>query len=344
MSRLGRLSSILRRPFAGASARLAHRDAIADAGPTTAEEAAANEAAARQAFLSPTGIEPAIGGRRPAPAPGPARHATVDELVAEPGMPESRPTLAATPIPAPMPKTMAPSSAPPASPPDGGAPAKVGDAPRAPTPGPGTPNGRRARVWIPAAIILVLVVSIAGTLGGALVLGGVVAPRIAEPVGTPNADPSATATRAATLPDGVTAGFLQVAAVNDRLARAAASLTAALAVTRPSAAEIAPVLRKIAADTRSGQEGAARVGAWPAAGAYPADLAAFYKAAAAVAADGLGAPLTDNAAYATAGRRMLAALQPLPAFDAATREAAARAGVALPDAVETPRVSSSPGG
>ncbi len=371
MTRPGRLSSILRRPFAGASTRLARRDAFADAGPATAEEAAAYEAEVRQAFLSPTGLEPAIGGRRTAPAPEPAREPAVDKPVAEPGMPEPRPTLraaaappvanapgtdplqadtpvsrpalAATPLPAPMPKTMAPSSGPPASPP-GGAPANVGEVPRARASSPGTRSRPRARVWIPAAILLVLVVSIVATIGGALVLGGAVAPRTAEPVGTPNADPSAAATHAATLPDGVTAGFLQVAAVNDRLARAASSLTAALAVKLPSAAEIAPVLRKIAADARSGQEGSARIGAWPAAGAYPADLAAFYKAAAAVAAEGLGAPLTDNAAYATAGRRMLAALEPLPAFAAATREAAARAGVALPDAVETPRVSSSPEG
>ncbi len=78
---------------------------------------------------------------------------------------------------------------------------------------------------------------------------------------------------------------------------------------RPSAAEIGPLLRKIAAETRSGLEGAARIQAWPAAGTLPADVTALYTAAADLAAEGLGAPLTDDAAYAAAGRRMMARAQ-----------------------------------
>jgi hypothetical protein len=185
-------------------------------------------------------------------------------------------------------------------------------------------------------IFMILVGSIVGAIGGALIAGAAVTPRPAEPAGMPTAIPSVAATPAATLPAGVAAGFLQVAAVNDRLAGAAADLEAALAVKRPAAADIAPLLRRIAADTRSGQEGSARVGAWPAAGTLPADAAALYGAAAAVAADGLGAPLTDNAAYKAAGKRMLGALDSLPEIAAATREAAVRAGVTLPDAAPAP--------
>jgi len=55
-----------------------------------------------------------------------------------------------------------------------------------------------------------------------------------------------------------------------------------------------------------------------------------------IAADGLGAPQADDAAYAAAGRRMLAALDSLPAITAATRQVAGDAGIALPQAGTTP--------
>ena len=183
---------------------------------------------------------------------------------------------------------------------------------------------------------------IAGAVGGAMLVGRALAPPTAPPVATPAPRPSLPA--ATGLPEGVAAGFLQVGAVNDRLARAAADLKKALAVKRPSAAEIAPLLRKISAETRSGQNGAARIRAWRAAGTLPADVTALYTAAADVAAAGLGAPLTDDAAYAAAGRRMMAALKSLPAVDQATRDAAARAGVEMPSPTPKPSASPSPGG
>ena len=197
---------------------------------------------------------------------------------------------------------------------------------------------------IRAAIVLGVVAGIFGALGGAMLVGRALAPPSAPPVATPAPVPTVAPTGAAALPSGVAAGFLQVAAVNDRLARAGSDLKAAMAVKRPSAAAIAPLLRKISAETRSGQKGAARIGAWPAAGTLPADVAALYTAVADVAAEGLGAPLTNDAAYAAAGRRMLAALKPLPAITKATRDAASRAGVVLPTPAPAPSASSSPGG
>ena len=174
-------------------------------------------------------------------------------------------------------------------------------------------------------VLLVLLAGIAGTVGGALVAGAAMTPRLVGAAETPSPSPlpAPTPTPRATLAAGVAAGFLQVAAVNDRLAGAAADLRKVLAARRPSAADVAPLLRKIAADARSGLEGSARIGAWPAAGALPADIAALYGAAAAVASDGLGAPLSNNSAYTTYGRRMLRALATLPAVTAATRDAAA---------------------
>ncbi len=205
-----------------------------------------------------------------------------------------------------------------------------------------------AGVLVRTALFLVLAGSLVGMIGGALVARVAMAPRLAAadaaraaavvpaaPVAA-SAVPVASAVSAATLPDGVAGGILQVATVNERLSRAAADLAAVFAVRDPSAAEIAPLLRKIAADARSGEQGARRVEAWTAAGAFPANVLALYDGAATVAEDGLGAPLSDDAAYAAAGHRMLTALDSLPAIAAATREIAGRAGIALLDAVPTP--------
>lgn len=207
-----------------------------------------------------------------------------------------------------------------------------------------------AGVLVRTALFLILVGSVVGMIGGALVAGVAMAPRLAEadaaraaefaasaPVAAPPPVAAApSAAPGATLPDGVKGGLLQVATVNERLAHAAADLAAVLADPDPSAAEVAPLLRKIAADARSGEQAARRVEAWSAAGAFPGDLSALYVAAAVIAADGLGAPLADDVAYAAAGRRMLGALDALPVIVAATREVAGRAGVTLPDAVSTP--------
>ena len=231
---------------------------------------------------------------------------------------------------------------PPASPPVGGPPAtaeaalSAGAASTAMPHDPPRGRARRAQVPTRAAVVMVVVAGIVGIVGGALLVGAAMTTLLPEAVGTPSPIPSIAATPRPTLPAGVAAGILQVAAVNDRLASAVVDLTAALAVKRPAAADIAPLLRKIAADTRSGLDGSARIAAWPAAGPFLADVAALYTAAAAVSAEGLNAPLTANAAYATAGRRMLKALDSLPAVAGATREAAARAGVTLPDAVPVP--------
>jgi hypothetical protein len=202
-----------------------------------------------------------------------------------------------------------------------------------------------AGVLARTALVLVLAGSVVGMIGGALIAGAVVAPRLAAAdaalaAAAPTAVPAVVAPPSsgtvAALPDGVAGGLLQVATVNERLARAVTDLTAMLAAVDPSAATIAPLLRKIAADARSGEQGARSVAAWPAAGPFPADVAVLYRAASSVAADGLSFPLTDDAAYAAAGRRMLSALDSLPLIAAATREVASRAGIALLDAAPAP--------
>lgn len=198
-----------------------------------------------------------------------------------------------------------------------------------------------------AAVILAAIVVV--MIGGAVIVGAAIsqapggrgaAPASAAPA---TAAPT-TAAPAATLPAGVAAGLLEVAAVNDRLARAAADLDEALGVRRPSASVIGPILRTIASDVRSGRAAVDRVAAWPSAGTYPAETAAFYTAVALVAVDGLGAALADNAAYAESGQRMLEALATLPEISASTRASAARAGVALPSPPATPAPTPATGG
>ncbi len=207
-----------------------------------------------------------------------------------------------------------------------------------------------AGILVRTALFLILVGSVVGMIGGAVIAGVAMGPRLAAadaaraaattaPVAGASAAPifgPIAATPAAALPPGVTAGLLQVATVSDRLARSAATLTKLLASRGSGAGEIAPVLRKIAADARSGEQAARRLASWVPAGGLAADVTTLYRAAAATAAKGLAAPLADDAAYVKAGRRMLSALAPLADVDAATHAIAGLAGVALPEAATTP--------
>jgi hypothetical protein len=122
-----------------------------------------------------------------------------------------------------------------------------------------------------------------------------------------------------------------VASTNDRLSRSAAALSGVLDAS-PSSAEIAPLLRKVAADARAGRQAAQHLAAWELAGQLASDASALYETAAAAAVDGLAAPLADRAAYRAAGHRTRAALDGLAALDSATRGVAVAAGVALPAA------------
>ncbi len=212
---------------------------------------------------------------------------------------------------------------------------------------PGCGSRLVAGVLVRTALLLILVGGIVGMVAGAMVTGMALGPRVAgsdgssaaAATGAPGAaGPTATAvaTPVATIPSGYSAGLVQVAAVNDRLARASAKLATVLGARGSGAAEIAPVLRKIAADVGTGDDAVRRLAAWGPAGPLVADVAKLYGAAASVATDGLGAPLTDDAAYVAAGRRMRVALKPLSAVDTATHAIAAEAGITLPAPVPAP--------
>lgn len=216
-----------------------------------------------------------------------------------------------------------------------------------------------AGVRLQAAGFLILVGCALGMIGGALVAGVAMAPRLAAgdaaiAVVDSGAGVSQPATVAAStapggavpgggsapasveLPEGVAAGLLQVAAINDRLAAAAQVLAGAQADGRPRAAEVAMLIRRVAADARSGGDAARRLGGWAPAAALATDATAIYAGLVATATDALAAPLADQAAYLRASRAMLAALGGLPAVAATTRDVAGRAGVELIDSAGRP--------
>jgi hypothetical protein len=215
-----------------------------------------------------------------------------------------------------------------------------------------------AGVRLQAAGFLVLVGVMLGMIGGALVAGAAMAPRLAagdaaaaelraarpaagQPVtAAPGSQGAASASAApvpaAGLPDGVAGGLLQVAAVNTRLADATTALGLELAGRKPRSAEVAVLIRRVAADARAGADAARSLGRWDAAAPLAGDAGAFYAAIVATATDGLAAPIADRSAYVAAGRAMLAALERLPAIAAETGEVAALAGVELLDEAGTP--------
>jgi hypothetical protein len=217
-----------------------------------------------------------------------------------------------------------------------------------------------AGIRLRAAGFLILVGCALGMIGGALVAGAAMAPRLAAgdaaiaaavaaagPVASEPAAagavapapagvaPGAPATPAmpvegAALPVGATRGLLQVAAVNDRLAAAAVELDVALAGGAGRAADILVLLRRVAADARAGADAVRRIASWSPAAALAADASVLYASIMTTATDGLMAPLADRAAYAAAGRAVRSVLDGLPEVAAGTTAAARAAGVDLP--------------
>lgn len=188
------------------------------------------------------------------------------------------------------------------------------------------------RVRTAAGLLLVGIVS--GMLGGAVVAGVAMAPRLAA------GDAAIAASRAGGtgsssgqsvvvwLPPGVAGGLRQMAAVNDRLAAASAELQAAIAA-KAGAAKIAAVLRRVTTDARIGGDAARRLGSWESGADLATTASGMYATLMAAASDGLSAPLSKRAAYVAAGRNVRAALRALPGVATATLEAGMAAGIDL---------------
>jgi hypothetical protein len=134
-------------------------------------------------------------------------------------------------------------------------------------------------------------------------------------------------------PPSALSALRQSTVVNQRLLADGDLLARALAGGDPSAAEIAPLLRGLATNASFGDRLVPAVAAWDEGVAVSQGLAAFYASIARVADEGLAASLTNERAYADAGRKMLLILDGLTDLDAASRGLAASVDTELPPLV-----------
>ena len=211
-----------------------------------------------------------------------------------------------------------------------------------------------ARVPIGRALGFVAVGVVAGTLVGGLVAGAVVlatrpvvaaAPTAAPiagastaPVTGPQASvavvPSPAVPPGAPLaPPAAVAALRQTAILHQRIATDADRLAAALAMSKPSTADLARALRALSADAAFGTRLAPEVARWDDATGVSGQLDTFYAGITAAAKDGLAASLQNTKAYVAAGKAMLKTVDTLAPLDAASRTLAATAGVDLPPVV-----------
>jgi hypothetical protein len=194
-----------------------------------------------------------------------------------------------------------------------------------------------------------------GLVAGLAVGGGIVAaamngsqpavvPVAQPPVAVvPSAAPAAPVVTAAPppvaprVPPAALSALRQSTVVNQRLLADADLLATALGAAKPSAAEIAPLLRGLASTAAFGDRLAPAVAKWDDGDAVSVALGSFYASIASVADQGLSASLTNERAYVDAGRQMLALMDGLTDLDAASRGLASHAGVELPPLVPAAR-------
>ncbi len=185
------------------------------------------------------------------------------------------------------------------------------------------------------------------TVGGGIVavaMSGVQQVAIAQPpvAAIPSAVPVAPAAPVVTaapppvaplVPPAALSALRQSAVVNQRLLADADLLATALGATKPSSAEIAPLLRGLASTASFGDRLAPAVAKWDDGDAVSVALGAFYASIGRIADEGLSASLTNERAYVDAGRQMLALMDGLTDLDAASRGLAASADLELPPLV-----------
>ncbi len=145
--------------------------------------------------------------------------------------------------------------------------------------------------------------------------------------------PAPIAPAVAAVPPSALSALRQSTVVNQRLLADGDLLAGALAGSDPSAAEIAPLLRGLATNAAFGDRLVPAVASWDEGLAVSEGLAAFYASIARVADEGLAASLTNERAYADAGRKMLLILGGLTDLDAASRGLAASVDTELPPLV-----------
>jgi hypothetical protein len=161
------------------------------------------------------------------------------------------------------------------------------------------------------------------------------APAVVRPSQAPIASAPAPAVDLG-IPSSALSALRQSTLLNQRVLDDAARLTAALATTKPSSSDIAPILRSMASTAMFGQRLAPTVGDWAQAEKVSADLVAFYAAIIETADQGLSSSLSSDRTYVAAGERMLKFVAELAALDVASRTLAAAADLELPPLTPTP--------
>ena len=183
-----------------------------------------------------------------------------------------------------------------------------------------------------------------GILGAVTLAGGAeFTPAAAPPAAVPSALPAASVVPVTStapgpsiapvdpaVPTAALTALRRSTTVNQRLLVDADQLARALAGRDPSPADIAPLLRNLAATASFGDGIASTVGTWDEAADLSAALASFYGSIDRIAQDALTASIANDRAYKDGGTRMLALLDRLVSLDAETRALATTAGLDLP--------------
>src|SRR2546423_6653572 len=138
------------------------------------------------------------------------------------------------------------------------------------------------------------------------------------------------ATPVATIAPASRAALGQVAALDARLAGAAAPIRLALRDKDLDSAAVADMLRSLAADAAFGDDLASRLGTWDQAYALSLDLSNLYGSIRSTAREGLAASITNDPAYRATAQKMLAVLAGVAPLDKRLRDLARGADVQLP--------------
>jgi hypothetical protein len=152
------------------------------------------------------------------------------------------------------------------------------------------------------------------------------------PSAAPSTGPVASAPNSGTssVPDVTKSALRQAVAIDDRLVGSATALSQALAAPRFDIQKVGAILRATSADAGVGLQLAERIAVWSGGRSASEELAAFYSAVQATAAEGLSASIHNEDAYRATGQKMVDLLAGVDAVDERVRDVADNAGVTLP--------------
>jgi hypothetical protein len=151
--------------------------------------------------------------------------------------------------------------------------------------------------------------------------------RSTSPSASPAATPEATIV---SVPALSRSALGQTIALNERLRRSGATLSAAIKAKRFDALAVSKVLRSMSSDAVVGIGLTTHIDDWPGGMAVAADLSVYYSTMKATAANGLSASIKNERAYKLAATRMVNLVTRLDAIDADVLAAADAAGITLP--------------